>query len=174
MWLKFLYYSKGIKTIYTVIVNFTFLVFPWFIAITIIIARIHYAFLFLIQSVETVCMIRHIMKLPFDTFDLSTQSMKKWPKEFFSSFICFITNHTFYNLQSLLLIECSWWFSLQFFVDIKLIFIVKWIFHAPDILRSSIIQVKNGLIFPRYSYIDSVLFPSPLLLHLITLSLNAP
>ena len=82
MWLKFLYCSKRIKKIYTITVNFTFLVFSWFIEIIMIITRIHCAFLFLIQSVETVCMIRHNIKLPDDTFKLSTESISMIENKF--------------------------------------------------------------------------------------------
>ena len=47
-----------------------------------IITRIHCAFLFLIQSVETVCMIRHNIKLPDDTFKLSTESISMIENKF--------------------------------------------------------------------------------------------
>ena len=50
----------------------------------------------------------------------------------------------------------------------KLIFIVKWVFHSADVLRVSIISCKYGLIFSRYFLI--VGFSSLLLVYSIYIS----
>ena len=46
--------------------------------------------------------------------------------------------------------------------DIKLITIVNSIFHVSDFWSLFLMSFKHGLISLRYSLIDRVLFPSPL------------
>ena len=47
--------------------------------------------------------------------------------------------------------------------ETKLIAIGNWFFHVSDFLRSFLISTKYSVILLRYSLIDCVLFPSPLL-----------
>ena len=65
-------------------------------------------------------------------------------------------------ISVLSLCECITRSSSWLLEDIKLIAIVKWIFHVSDILRS-FISFKYGLTLLRYSSIDSALFLSLLL-----------
>ena len=66
--------------------------------------------------------------------------------------------------------ECILRFSRQYFDVMKLIFTVKWIFYAPDVLISSIMSL--GLMISRYWSIVSYSLPS--LLYSICLSSKAP
>ena len=69
-------------------------------------------------------------------------------------------------------IECG--FTLKRVCDMartySLIFIINWIFHVSDFLRSFMISFKYGLVLLRYSSTDTV-FLSPLLLYSIWLLL---
>lgn len=53
----------------------------------------------------------------------------------------------------LLFFACVNWLSSLYFHDMNLIFIVNWIFHLPEALRSSIIITKCGLIFSIYFWL---------------------
>ena len=83
-------------------------------------------------------------------FQFSLISIKKWLRNFFNNFICFIN----FKLSLFVYITRSSSWSSK---DIKLIAIVNWIFHVSDVLRSFMISFKYGLILLRYSSIDSVL-----------------
>ena len=59
-----------------------------------------------------------------------------------------------------------WQMSLE---EIKLITVVNWFFHVSDFLRVFMMYFKYGLISPRNSLIDRVLFLLPLLSYSIKL-----
>ena len=76
-------------------------------------------------------------------------------------------------ISILSIFECvTWSSSLSSLEEVKLIFIVCWIFHVSDFLRSFMISYKSGVILWRYSWTDRVLFSSLLLLYSIKLLLQ--
>ena len=74
-----------------------------------------------------------------------------------------IISFAYFFVITLECIRCSTSASLE---EIKLTAIVNWIFHVLDFLKS-FITFKYSLISSRYSFIDRVLFLSPLLSYLI-------
>ena len=75
------------------------------------------------------------------------------------NFVCFIINHDVCVITFWIIIRSS---SLSM-EEIKLLAIVNWIFHVPDILKLFMMLFKYGLTLLRYSSTDSVLFLSLLL-----------
>ena len=66
-------------------------------------------------------------------------------------------------ISMLSILEWIMWVSSETLEKIKLIAIVKLIFHSPWVLWLFIISIKYGLILSRYSSIDRFLSLSPLL-----------
>ena len=75
-------------------------------------------------------------------------------------------------ISMLSILECIVRVSLVSLEDKKLIATVNRIFYSPLVLRSFIMLLKYGLIFTRYSSIDSVLSLLPLLSYSMSLLLK--
>ena len=75
-------------------------------------------------------------------------------------------------ISMLSLLECITHSSSVSLEDKNITYIVNWIFHVSNFLRSFMISFKYGLILLTYSLIDSFLFISPLLSYSIKLLLQ--
>ena len=79
-----------------------------------------------------------------------------WIKIFLDDFVCIITNHNHatitLTIHSTFFIIIFWWHNLGF--------IIRYIFHSPDFLRSFVISCKSGLVFSKHPFIDCLLSSS--------------
>lgn len=99
----------------------------------------------------------HKLSTPHQFFLTLLIPMKKQMETFFNKFICNNANHNFL----LLLLECISWYSTSYFVGESFIF--NWVFHSPNVLRSSIMSPKfvpKLSLHLRYYLIDCSPLPS--------------